>query len=589
MKKIPHIIQNGRQGGYVLLVNIVLFTAITLVIVLGGVNPILAQYSTASGLLASKQSYLVSRSAAEDAYYRLKTNKTLPPSVTLSLASGSATISTADSGGVKTITVSGDQDSYERNLEMKVSTGAGINFNYGLQGGNGGMTINGGSSIIGNVYANGTVNAISATITGTAVAADSASLTADEVNDTPTTPPTSTNFRNSAATQDFAQSFQVSSTNPINKVQFYMKKTGAPANATVRITTDNAGSPASTALTTQALSSGLVTTSYGWVEVVFATPISLIPGTTYWVMIQNGSQSASAYYTIGTNTAYANGVAKTGKTGGTWNATGTDGYFKLYTGGISSYIGGAAYVGGVSIGSAGVGDAWASSVRGASVQGNLYCTTGTNNNKACNTTHGLPSALGMPFSDGNIQDWKDAAAAGGSQGATTIGWAGGTLGPRKINGDLTVNGGGTLTLNGPLWVTGNVTITSGGRVQIPVGYGANSESIVADGRITVSGGGSAGSGTSGSHLFMVSTSRCPNDAGCSGASAITITGGAGAIAAAAQEGNVALSGGAAIKAVVGNSISVTGGSTVTYDSGLASPSFQSGPSGGYVLQSWVEN
>jgi hypothetical protein len=181
--------------------------------------------------------------------------------------------------------VSGEQDSYERNLEMKVSIGAGINFNYGLQGGNGGMTINGNSSIVGNVYANGTINAISASITGTAIAADASSLTADEVNDTPTPPPTSTNFRNAAATQDFAQSFQVSSTNLVNKIQFYMKKTGAPSNATVRLTLDNAGSPASSALTTQTLSAGLVTTSYGWVEVVFATPISLIPGTTYWKRI----------------------------------------------------------------------------------------------------------------------------------------------------------------------------------------------------------------------------------------------------------------------------------------------------------------
>lgn len=579
------------QGGYSMLINTILFLGITLTILLGVVTPIVSRYTRASGLLSSKQSYLVSRSAAEDAFYRLKTNKTLPASVTLTLASGSATILTSTSGGVNTITVSGDTKGYERDMQMSITNGAGINFNYGLQAGNGGMTINGGSTVNGNIYANGTVSAISATVTGTVVAADSASLTADEVNDTPATPATSTSFRIAAATQDFAQSFQISSTDPINKVQFNMKKVGAPSNATVIIAADNGGSPASTAITSATLNSGLVTTSFGWVETVFGTNVSLIPGETYWLLIQNGSVSATNYYTIATNasTTYANGGAKIGKYGGSWTALNNDGYFKLYTGGISSYIGGAGYTGGVNIGTAGVGDAWASSVRGASVQGNLYCTTGLNNNKACNTTHGAAPSQPLPFSDSNIQDWKDDALAGGTLGTTVIGWQNGTLGPKKINGNLTVNGGGTLTLTGPLWVTGTVTVTGGGKIVLPAGYAQNSETIVADGIITINGGGSLGSGTAGSYLFVVSTSLCPNDINCSGSSAINITGGAGAIAATAQSGNVALSGGASMKAVVGNSITATGGTTITYDAGLASPSFQSGPSGGYVLQSWIEN
>jgi fibronectin-binding autotransporter adhesin len=576
------------EGGYVMLIITVLFLGISLAILLGAATPIVSQYGRASGLLSSKQSYLVARSAAEDAFYRLKTNKSLPASVTLTLASGEATVLTSDSAGQKNITISGDTKDYERNMAMSISTGAGINFNYGLQAGNGGMRIDGGSAIIGNVYSNGTVHAVSATITGTAVAADSASLTADQANETPIPPTTSLNFRNAAATQDFAQSFQVTDSNLINKVQFYMKKTGNPSNATVMIAADNNGSPASTNLVSTNLNSGLVTANYGWIEAVFATNISLIPGETYWLIIQNGSKSTSAYYTIGANNAYANGTAKLGKYGGAWTTQAHDGYFRLYTGGIPSYIGGATYPGGVNIGTAGVGNAWASTVKGATVQGTIYCTTGTNNNKACDTSQGAAPPQPLPFSDANIQEWKDEAAAGNTLGATTIGYAGGTMGPTKINGNLTVNGGGTLTLNGPLWVTGNITISNGGKVVLPSGYGKNSETIVADGTITVSGGGSAGSGTDGSYLFMVSTSLCPHDVGCS-TSAINITGGAGAVAATAQEGTVSLSGGAAISAVVGNAISVTGGSDVIYDQGLASPSFQSGPSGGYVLQSWIEN
>lgn len=590
MKKIL-----SQQNGYIILVDTIFFIAITLIIVVGVINPLFSHNAAVKGLLASKQTYLVAHSAAEDAFYRIKTGKTLPPSTTLSLSSGSATITTTDNGGQKTITVNGQQNNYQRNLQLSIGTGAGIDFNYGLQAGNGGVTIGGGSTIIGNIYSNGTIHAVSTTITGTAAAADSAALTADQINDSPSTPTSNITFGDTTtASRDFAQSFQVSDTSPINKIQLYIKKASSAGNATVLIVADSAGSPHTSVIDSTTLSSGLVSSNYAWVDVVFPNAPSLIPGTTYWFVIQTGNQGATRSYTLGGNTAYANGVAKLGRQGTSWNATGLDGYFRMYTGGISSYIGGATYPSGLLVGNSAtnIGDAWAGIVKGTTAYGTIYCTNiaaSTNNNKSCNTTKGIPSPQPLPFSDANIQDWKDAAEAGGSQGGTTIGYAGGTLGPIKINGDLTVNGGGTLTLNGPIWVTGNFTVTGGGKVKLPSSYGKNSETIISDRIITINGGGSIGSGTSGSYLFMVSTSKCPDDTYCSGLSAININGGAGAVAANAQNGNVALSGGAAINAVVGNSITISGGSTVTYDAGLASPSFQSGPSGGYTLLDWLEN
>ncbi len=581
--------QRSRNGGAAMMIAIVFFLLFSSLIAYGIAGPLISRIGIASDFRLSRQSLFVAEAGLEDMDYRITNGKTYANSETLGLNGATTTLSVTSITGGLQVASSGNASSRIRSMQAQFLMGGGVGFNYGLQGGNGGVDLSGGSSIIGNIYANGSIHAISASITGTAVAADSAPLAADQTNDSPATPPTSDNFRNATASQDFAQSFQVSDENPVYKVQFYMKKTGSPANATVIIAADSGGSPASTALASVTMSASLVTTSFGWVEIVFPTPLSLISGTTYWILIQNGSVSSSAYYTIGSNTSYASGQAKTGKYGGSWTALNRDGYFKLYTGGVSSYIGGATYSGGVTVGTSGVGDAWASSVQGASVQGSLYCTTGTNNNKTCNTTRGSPPPQPMPFSDANIQSWKDDAAAGAALGATTVGSAGATLGPAKISGNLVVNGGGTLTLNGPLWVTGSVTITNGGKVKLPAGYARNSETIIADGTISVTGGGSAGSGTSGSFLFMVSTSRCPNDISCGGLSAINISGGAGAIAANAQDGTVALSGGAAINSVVGNMITVTGGSTITYDAGLASPSFQSGPSGGYVLDSWLEN
>lgn len=589
----------NNQSGAVMLVVMVFFLFITLSIVMGIVSPTVRAYQDSSINLKSKKAYYLAESGTEDAMYRLRNSWPITNSESLTIDSDTTTTAITSGSNQKEIISLSDVSSFQRKVGLVLRTGAGVAFNYGLQSGNDGVVMNGGSTIRGNIYSNGDINATGgSTITGSAVAADSASLSADQVNDTPIPSSSTVSFGNTSATQDFAQSFQVSTSQPINKIQFYIKKYGSPSDEIVKIVADNNGSPSTTVIDSTTLSAGLITTNPGWVEIVFANAPSLLPDTTYWIVI-DGSYNANKYYTIGTNadSSYLYGTAKVGTfSSGSWTAKNLDGYFKIYTGGIASTIGGANYVGGVQIG----GDAWATTVKGTSTQGNLYCTTGTYNNKSCNTGHGVPASQPMPFSEANIQAWKDDASAGGiitgatscpggySNGDCIVNWKGATFGPGKITGNLTVNGGGTLTLTGTVWVVGTVTVTGGGKIKLPQYYALNSGTIVSDSRMSIQGGGSLGSGTPGSYLFLVSTSKCPNDINCSGASAISVSGGAGAIAVNAQYGNVALSGGANLNAAVGKSISVTGGTEVTYDQGLASPSFSSGPSGSWVVDTWKE-
>lgn len=575
-----------------MIVAVIFFLGISLVFMAAVATPVANQIRGASGFIQSKQGYVLAESSVEDIVYRLNTGKTVGSSVDGSFNGVEAlTTITNISSTVKrilTIVTAGD---YIRKMQADVSLGTGIAFNYGLQAGNGGVFMSGNSTINGNIYSNGDIDAANATITGTAVAADSAALVADQSNDTPTVPLNSITFRNVSAAQDFAQSFQVSTSSPINKVQFYIKKVGTPSNASVRLVADNGGSPSTTGISIGSVSllSSQVSTNYGWVEVVFPENPSLIPDTTYWLVLDNSTQSSSEYYVIGGNAGYGLGEAKTGAYSGVWVANSYDGYFRLYLGGITSMIGGGSSAGSLTIGQGGVGDAWASTISGVSVAGNLYCTTGTDNNKACNTSHGSPSPQPLPFSEANFQDWKNEAASGGViSGDYSVGSGGATLGPKKITGDLTINGGGTLTLTGTIWVQGTVTVNGGGRMILPSNFADNSGTVISDSIVSISGGGSAGSGSAGSYLFIVSTSKCPDDVGCSGSSAVNISGGAGAIAVNAQSGGVDLGGGAQIKAAVGNIVTISGGSVVTYDSGLASPSFQNGPSGSYLLSNWIE-
>jgi hypothetical protein len=107
---------------------------------------------------------------------------------------------------------------------------------------------------------------------------------------------------------------------------------------------------------------------------------------------------------------------------------------------------------------------------------------------------------------------------------------------------------------------------------------------VSDGIVTVNGGGNfSGSGTAGSYPFLITTSSCPVEAGCNGADAVTLDGGAGTVAIVAQNGTVDIEGGSAIKAVTANQIIMRGGATLYYDSGLISSNFSSGPGGSWVF------
>jgi len=469
-----------------------------------------------------------------------------------------------------------------------------IAFNYGVQAGTGGFFMTGGSTINGNVYSNGNIVATNGVrITGSATAANPPALAADQVNDSPApidpcTSSTCVTFANTSAAQDFAQSFRISQAVPLSNIQFYLKKVGAPSNATVKIMNDNAGSPGSTTFMSGTLSASAVTANFGWVTVAMPSTPILDPAQTYWLVIDAASNS-SKYYIIGANSdGYANGTAKVGRVGSSWSSTtpaGLDGYFKIFLGGGTSTIGGSTYVGGVYIGTTAADNAWAHTVQGASVTGNLYCQVGNYNNKLCDTSRPDPAPEPLPLSDENIQDWKNEAAAGGTiTGDYHVDWDGDTLGPTEITGNLLVDGGGTLTVSGTLWVHGTLTLTGGGKIKLAASYGASNGVVITDGYVTINGGsGFYGSGEPGSYIFLITTSACPVAANCNGNNAISLSGGAGTVAIVAQEGNVYISGGSALKAVAAKQITMDGGATLIYDSGLINANFSTGPGGSWAL------
>lgn len=575
-----------RNTGAAMMILVFFFLFISISILAGIVTPVVREFKIASNSLLSKQSYFASESGVEDAIYRLKTNKQISSTENIVLSTATAVTTITDmGGGNKEISTLGDVNSMQRKIKIQLTTSVGNSFNYGIQVGQGGLDINS-ATVTGNIYANGPITGnSSAIITGTAISANSPSMITDQSNGSGV-PDYNVTFGNAAGTQDMAQSFQVATAdNPVSSVSLYIKKLGSPSNVTVKIMNNSGSSPGSSVLASGTLSASSVTTSYGWITVSFSSNPILNVGTTYWLVIDGGTGTSSKNYIIGANNAlYTNGVGKIGQLGGTWNNTtpsGLDYFFNLYLGGVSGLIAGSSgsqwnqlHIGTVS------GSAQAHTVNYTNATGNIYCQSGTGNNKSC-TTQTDPVYIASPISDANIDQWKTDALAGGTMnGDYTVPNGGASLGPKKIVGNLTVSSGRTLTVTGTLWVTGKVTLNGGGTMQLSPSYGSNDGVIISDGELEINGGGNAtGSGAAGSYIMLLSTKT---------GGAASVNGGAGAVIVATPYGTLDISGGASLKEATGYRITIGGGSNVTYESGLSDMNFSSGPSGSWGISSWKE-
>ncbi len=566
---------------------LLLFLTISITVLVGIATPVAIQVRTAADFLQSKQGYISADVLNEEALYRLNKGRTLPSSLVLSFNDSTSTAEITDVNGTKQVIATGISGAFTRFSKSIFSLGEGMSINYGLQVGDGGLTMSGSPTIVGNVTSNGSiVGSGVSTITGSAIASTASVQTTDQSNGSGT-PAVNITFGNANASQDFAQSFTVSTSTAVARVMVYMRKTGTPSNITARITTSSSNKPTNITLMSGTLSASQVTTSYGWVPVIFTSNVSLTPGTTYWLVFDVPSNSTTNTYIMGvsnTNT-YTSGSVMLGRysSASSWVASSAnnDAFFQVYLGGVSS-------ISGVVVN----GNASAYTVNNSTVSGTLSCQSGTGNNKACNTASSTPTPTAFPFSESNITEWKADATAGGIyNGNLTLDNVDATsTGALKINGNLTITNAARMTISGTLYVTGNLSIQGDTDFVIDSSVGSNSVVVVVDGTVNIGNAATvSGSGSPGSYVVLISTSSCGGLTTCSGSvPAVTLEGAAGAVVLLAPNGQVLFRGSASAKAVVSYKMSLEGATTLNYESGLADIEFNSGPSGSWVTNSWKE-
>lgn len=575
-----------RQRGQILIIAIV-FTAILLTLSSALVGYTTLHWRGERQTLTQGQALELAEAGIDKAIYQLNQNPSYAGETATALGPGefSVALSSKDAN-TKTITSTGYVPNSADPIETKiVKVDVSINtdtiaFNFGVQVGAGGLEMDNGSQVIGNIYSDGNITG-GGTITGDAVVAGGTAPTPDQQW---TTQNADFNLGDTNAHKDLAQSFVPSANIKLNKISVYLKKTGNPSDLNVMIMSDNAGKPSKTTVTTGAIAASTITGSYSFIDAGFASSPNLNAGQTYWIVLDAATISASNYFAWGldSNSGYANGAGMYSSNWNAgspvWNSAGGDFDFKVFAGGTDTYIDG------VTVN----GTAKAHSLTSCVIGGDAYfdttntCTTG--GTLFANQADQPPQP--MPISDAQIADWEAAATAGGTiTGDQTI-TGSTTMGPKKIVGNLVINNGATLNMTGPIWVVGNITTQNNSTVTIDSSLGNSGTILIADnpgnlagsGQIVVSNNSNVtGNGNSGSYLLVLSTHTGDNaiDISNNSAGAIYYT----------NEGTIDANNNASAKQLTGYSIKLNNNVTITYTNGLSNSNFSSGPGGSWAFVS----
>ncbi|EKD62560.1 MAG: hypothetical protein ACD_52C00128G0003 [uncultured bacterium] len=154
-----------------------------------------------------------------------------------------------------------------------------------------------------------------------------------------------------------------------------------------------------------------------------------------------------------------------------------------------------------------------------------------------------------------------------------------SIGPQQYNGNLVISNNAIVTMNGPVYVTGNFSMTQGGTtLQLNPSFGSFGTTFIADGTIDLRQGGKflPTSANPKGYILVVTTSTLPN--------AVSINQSGETAIFYALSGGAELEQSAGVTSLVANHVEMENSATLTYDSGLSSASFTSGPGASWVIK-----
>lgn len=164
----------NKQSGFVVSI-ITFFVLIIMLSVAVSMSALVAwRQKIATNVVKSTQSYYTAESGVEDALLRLNNSPQMPPlNYNVSVNGTTANVVIPGIiGSARVITSQGNSGNIIRNIQTVYSVdNQGVSFHYGAQVGNGGLTMNNGSRIQGNVFSNGNISGGSGTIDNNVIVA----------------------------------------------------------------------------------------------------------------------------------------------------------------------------------------------------------------------------------------------------------------------------------------------------------------------------------------------------------------------------------------------------------------------------------
>ena len=185
----------------------------------------------------------------------------------------------------------------------------------------------------------------------------------------------------------------------------------------------------------------------------------------------------------------------------------------------------------------------------------------------------------QPLPDIKVQSWKDKANQNNNPiiGDLTISNSQ-DLGPRKIEGNLTISGNNTkLTVKGPIHVTGNFIMNSNTELALDPSFGSSGTVIVVDGTITINSNVKIWPTTASpkGYILLVSTADS--------SSAIDLNSDISGGLFYSNPGTTVLEANVDVVAITAYKLLLKSNATLKYDLGLASAKFTSGTGGGWQI------
>lgn len=569
----------------------IIIIAIVFLAILTTMSAALVSY-TFTQVQASKQSYLqgqalyLAEAGFDKALYALNQNPNYAGETDTALGEGVFTVEvTGIDANNKRITSTGyipnssnpKQTRIVRgNVNIDLST---ISFSTGVHVGIGGLEMKNNARVNGNVLSGGNiVGTNNPVIAGDAIVTAGVAVTPDQES---VTQNSDFQFGHNSSTRDASQSFIPTTSGTLTKISMNLRKVGTPSDLTFRLVTDNSGSPSKTVLGSGSIAASAITSVYNFIEGGFGTSVSVTAGQKYWIIVTAGTSSSNHFFWARDNTdGYVPG---TGKYSANWNAStpvwnsaNGDLGFKIFLGGIDYSLSG------VSV----TGNAWAHSMFSCTITGNAYY----NSNNTCavggtlNPGQADQPAQPLPISEAQIAEWKATALAGGvTNGPLTITNTV-TMGPRQINGNLTVTNDGILRLTGPIWVKGDILFDNDAQVTIDPSLGSAGTVIIADNPDDLANSGKvilgnntvlSGTGQTGSYPLILSTSTNEK--------AIELKNNAEGAIFYASAGTIDVSNNTVVNQLTGYKIALQNNVIINYTSGLANANFSSGPGGSWAL------